>query len=415
MKNSKFFLRKQGKGSPVIVFHLFDSRFKGRKFMYSTGFHCVGDWDKRRERTKDLVINSHLDFIQSVAKDFLDTRVNSRTLSRQDLKQYILSRQKDEIREREERELAEQDKHEVFQLWEEIIQTSKNSKGEPTGHDTKRQKRQTLKKVKTYCKETKFTPTLLNMDMRFYHAFDTWMISQGIGPNTRGKNFKEIKAFLREAAERDIPVTQAYLKKSWKIIDKPTDSVFLTILEIQKILQIQDLTPAKQRLRDLFVIACFTGARHSDWKQIRKENIVTENKREILRYKQAKTGEVVHVPLHPVVKTLLNKYTSIPVPVGQKCNEGLKEIMEKAELGKCTLNGKIIDKHTVISTHTARRSFATNAYLSRSMDTQQIMKCTGHKTESSFLRYLKLDGRDFAVLAAESKFFTEDLTVLKIA
>ena len=44
-----------------------------------------------------------------------------------------------------------------------------------------------------------------------------------------------------------------------------------------------------------------------------------------------------------------------------------------------------VDKWQEISTHTARRSFAMNAYLSRSMDAYQIVKCTGHKTETSFL------------------------------
>jgi len=46
---------------------------------------------------------------------------------------------------------------------------------------------------------------------------------------------------------------------------------------------------------------------------------------------------------------------------------------------------------------------------------QLIMKCTGHKTEESFKKYLKLDGIDYAQIASESKFFTEDWTLLKIA
>jgi hypothetical protein len=69
------------------------------------------------------------------------------------------------------------------------------------------------------------------------------------------------------------------------------------------------------------------------------------------------------------------------------------------------VNGTVMEKATLISTHTARRSFATNAYLSKSLNVYQIMQCTGHKTESSFLKYLKLNGKDFAVQAAGSKFF----------
>ena len=36
MNNIHFSLRKQGKSDPVIILQVFDSRFKGRKFMYST-------------------------------------------------------------------------------------------------------------------------------------------------------------------------------------------------------------------------------------------------------------------------------------------------------------------------------------------------------------------------------------------
>ena len=46
-------------------------------------------------------------------------------------------------------------------------------------------------------------------------------------------------------------------------------------------------------------------------------------------------------------------------------------------------------KYTCVSTHTARRSFATNSYL-RGIDTLLIMAITGHKTESEFLKYIKL-------------------------
>jgi hypothetical protein len=75
-----------------------------------------------------------------------------------------------------------------------------------------------------------------------------------------------------------------------------------------------------------------------------------------------------------------------------------------------------VEKKDLLSTHTARRSFATNAYLSRSMQVYEIMNCTGHKSESSFLKYLKLDGMDHAKLAANSKFFNDrKLLKLRIA
>ena len=183
-------------------------------------------------------------------------------------------------------------------------------------------------------------------------------------------------------------------------------------------MEAKGLTPGQERLRDIFIMGCYTGQRHSDWHQIRKENIIDENGRDILRIKQKKGNKIVHLPVHPVVRSILNKYgdQSLAVIANQKFNEALKVIGEKAKLGQVSIGGKIVEKKDQLSTHTARRSFATKAYLSRSMQVYEIMNCTGHKSEASFLKYLKLDGLDHAKIAAESKFFNNfDLVKLKIA
>ena len=46
-------------------------------------------------------------------------------------------------------------------------------------------------------------------------------------------------------------------------------------------------------------------------------------------------------------------------------------------------------KWKLAGSHTARRSFTANAYLS-GVPTISIMKMTGHKTESSFMKYIKI-------------------------
>ena len=56
---------------------------------------------------------------------------------------------------------------------------------------------------------------------------------------------------------------------------------------------------------------------------------------------------------------------------------------------------KTVPKHKLIMTHTARRSGATNMY-KRGIPTIYIMKITGHKTESSFLRYIRITKEETA-------------------
>jgi integrase len=49
-----------------------------------------------------------------------------------------------------------------------------------------------------------------------------------------------------------------------------------------------------------------------------------------------------------------------------------------------------VEFYNEVSSHTARRSFATNAILA-GIDMSLIMKITGHTTESQFRKYVRLD------------------------
>ena len=83
----------------------------------------------------------------------------------------------------------------------------------------------------------------------------------------------------------------------------------------------------------------------------------------------------------------------------QKFNDYLYDVVAKCEgleieVTKKTIQGKqeiIIKKpkYEFISSHTARRSFATNEYMLRELSIQQIMSITGHKTERSFYKYIR--------------------------
>lgn len=423
--NIHFQLRSQGQKNPIITLQVFDSRFKGRKFMYSTG-HSIETsfWDKRRNRAKPapakpyedklLKLNRYLDRLELMAIEFLGQRHHSSSIDRAELKKHLQSILVDE---QEIKAQQHQKENDFFTIWASIIDTTKNPSGELITFGTKRSKTQTLNLIKEFCIDQKIKLSFEKINMEFYHLFDQFMRDKDLNGNTRGKHFKEMKAILREAEDRDFGVNRAFQKKSFKVIRTKPDNVYLNDEEIKKIFELK-LSPAQEKLKDLFVMACFVGARHSDWYQIRKENIVTERGIEMLRLKQTKTGEIVHIPIHSAVRMIINKYNGEPPKVitNQKFNEALKTICQKADLGKVTIGKEVTEKWKEVSTHTARRSFATNAYLSRTMDVYQIMKCTGHKTESSFLRYLKLDGKDFAIQAADAKFFKDDSwSVMKVA
>jgi len=94
-------------------------------------------------------------------------------------------------------------------------------------------------------------------------------------------------------------------------------------------------------------------------------------------------------------------------------NDYLKELGQLAEIEEsilitATKGGKreteTFKKWELITTHTARRSFATNAYL-QNVPTISIMEITGHKTEKSFLKYIKISQEDNANKLINHPFF----------
>ena len=65
----------------------------------------------------------------------------------------------------------------------------------------------------------------------------------------------------------------------------------------------------------------------------------------------------------------------------------------------------------MISSHTARRSFCTNAYLS-GMDSLDIMAISGHTTEKNFKKYLKVTPEERAIKMSQHSFFNNNLKVV---
>ena len=138
--------------------------------------------------------------------------------------------------------------------------------------------------------------------------------------------------------------------------------------------------------------------RFSDYSNIKPQNLTPAGD---LQIRVAKTDEIITIPILPIVKEILFKYGGkLPPPISnQKTNEYLKEIARKIPCFQTNVDKSITkagrritltkEKWELISTHTARRSFATNYYL-REFPTLTIMAITGHRTEKSFRKYIKI-------------------------
>lgn len=61
-------------------------------------------------------------------------------------------------------------------------------------------------------------------------------------------------------------------------------------------------------------------------------------------------------------------------------------------------------KYQLIASHTARRSFATNAYKAK-VRPMELMMITGHTTEKNFLKYIRIEGEENARHLLEHDFY----------
>lgn len=240
-----------------------------------------------------------------------------------------------------------------------------------------------------------------DINLNFYNSFTAFLQNpekdEKLAVNTIGKKIQTLKIFLNAAKDEGLNNYEVYRSNKFKTLTEEAETIALTEKELNSLYD-TDLTgkPGLDRVRDLFLVGCWTGCRFSDISQITPENI-SEG---MIHMKQKKTGTKVVIPLHPVVTAILNKYNGrLPETISnQKFNLAIKDIAEEAKINEIvhkaitkggTKVSKAYKKYELVTTHTARRSFSTNLYKS-DFPTLSIMAITGHKTEEAFLKYIKV-------------------------
>lgn len=262
-----------------------------------------------------------------------------------------------------------------------------------------------------YQKERKIKLDWPIINLNLWEDYTQYLtIEKGYFINTVGSFQKNFIVFLKEARRKKI-FNEPFIDEV-KILSEDADDVYLDEAELDKIYK-HDFTdnPKLERQRDVFIVACHVGFRIGDWDKIKPENFKrTKNGNEYVEIIMEKVGKIATSPLDPIVKDILAKYDNkLPLISDQKFNDYIKEVCLACEIDSkvnitATIGGQKVtttyEKWTQISSHTARRSFATNKKRA-GVDNKIIMKATGHTTEKSFLKYLKLDNEEYMDMLAE--------------
>jgi integrase len=264
------------------------------------------------------------------------------------------------------------------------------------------------------------------LDLDFLYKYITFLRTTHAAKDSYDEKIKKTLSSLpigQNAIAKDVQIIKTVLKKAFALGESKnvwfqheeftaarvdTDAVYLTDREIMRLYKF-DLSSRKslEAVRDLFVFWCHVGLRYSDYSSVRPENIIEmENeagkKEYFVKMRTVKTNDLVIIPCDPVVLQIFEKYkhntNRLPKAISnQKFNEGIKEACRLAgfnEKGRLSTEPGL-ELWQAISSHTARRSFATNLYL-EGFPVIDLMKITGHKTEKAFMRYIKVSKLDAA-------------------
>jgi integrase len=222
--------------------------------------------------------------------------------------------------------------------------------------------------------------------------------------NSHAKIMMDLLQIIKYAIQlKKIPLSRQ-IELKFDTRREETDSIYLTEAEILELMAINDFEDiVEEQVRDVFVLGCFTAMRFSDYSTLDPSAI--RNNR--LEFVQKKTGAKVTIPIHPVVRQILEKYQyQLPaVPPNNEFNRIIKLVGAKLPslhipfIKQITYNRERKEirqmKYEFLQTHTARRSFCSNEYL-QGTDPMVIMAISGHKSHKSFMRYIKVSGEQFA-------------------
>lgn len=160
-----------------------------------------------------------------------------------------------------------------------------------------------------------------------------------------------------------------------------------------------------ENVRDMFVLSCNLGQRYSDMVRISPENF----KNGVFSIVQQKTGNKCHVPINTlsidsrITFAILEKYNYHAPYTGDINNYNTYLHQLLYDIGEDFLDEVYIDnkingiitretkhRYQLISSHSARRSFATINTL-RNIPRNKILRATGHSSEKAFSRYICYD------------------------
>ncbi|MFV0189734.1 site-specific integrase [Empedobacter falsenii] len=345
-------------------------------------------WDNNKQRVRSTInvsnyneINKELSTIENTLNSIYNNFIN----------QYDRTPLKDELKNHFDLEYFQQNpqfkkvvQKTILDYFDDYIETISTSVEESTVQKYIQAKNnfQEFQKLKRRVYNTEM------IDLKFRNDYVNFLINvKNYAPTTVYRKMKFLRTVLYFIKEQGITVNPFLDNSKFLTKNVEVDNIALTEKELAEIESL-DLSNNKrlEQVRDLFLIACYTGQRFSDLNKIDKNNIIDNN---YISIRQQKTKEAITLPLLNSVRKVLIKYDyRLPKISNVKFNEYIKEVAEKCDtLHKAFSSEKTTPRYKMVSSHTARRTFVTLNY-SKGIDLDTLKIGTGHKQTKTLHTYI---------------------------
>ncbi len=267
------------------------------------------------------------------------------------------------------------------------------------------------------------------IDCAFVTKFLAFMEKNDYMVSAQNKYLVDLRAIVNYAYLDGIHdndrAMQYFSKKKIEDGDKAIE-IYLSEAELQALYEMP-LSGKQDQVRDIFLVGCYTCQRVSDYNDIDKDCFTTTAKgTPVIRLVQKKTRNEVKIPImNPNLRAICEKYAyNLPSVVDVILNRYIKDILKDLSESVLTLgkmvttkltmkqkklveDGKLVverndkgeivmPRYACVTTHTARRSGITNMYLTHKYTIVQMMHVSGHKTQKTFMDYIKLSSDEIA-------------------
>jgi len=399
----KFVLKDPSTEDLTLIYLIYN--FDGQRLKMSTGEKIHPDnWSKSKCRAKptsphSVVLNKLLDRMEARVREcHIDLKSNFTTITSETLRKAV------DVR------IKNKGKRETFiEFIDRFI--SESSAYRKLG--SMEVYRSTVKLLNNYSAPKNFD----DIGPEWFAKYQAYMEQHNYSANYIGKNVAIIRELMTIARKQGLTNNTAYKDNTYRKPSEEVDSIYLTENELLMMYGIE-LPDYLDKVCTRFMIGAFTGLRFSDSAKITHESI----RQGLIFDRNIKTGGDVVIPIHWVVQQIMDQHPEglPPAISNQKANVYLKEIGQRAgiddviQLNK-TIGGKITSnshkKYKLITTHTGRRSAATNMFLA-GIPSISIMKITGHKTERAFMKYIRISTEENARLMQAHPFFQLDQPII---